>query len=73
MCSSIRQGQGLGREALFCVSVSNFPCYNKKSHHLLEIWLVPKCSGQVFAIPDYLFPDLFRCAMCESAQPAFKA
>lgn len=54
-----RTRPGVRRQAHFCVSVSNFPCYNEKSHPLLEIWLVPKCSGQVFATRDYLFPRSF--------------
>ena len=55
MCAFIGQGQWL-EEARFCVSVSYFPCYNKKSQPLLEIWSVPKCSRQVFSTRDYLFP-----------------
>lgn len=40
---------GVGKEGTFlCVSVSNFPCYNKKSHHLLEIWSVSLAPGKCF-------------------------
>lgn len=73
MCVFVwRTMPGVRREAHFCVSVSNFPCYNKKSHPLLEILLVPKRSGKCLQLVIIYSPDLFRCAMCESAQPAFK-
>lgn len=40
---------GVGKEGTFLfVSVSNFPCYNKKSHHLLEIWSVSIALGKCF-------------------------
>lgn len=60
-----------GRQARCWVSVSHFPCYNSQSHPLLEAWLVPKCSAPCLRLVITYPPCLFRCALCESAQPAF--
>lgn len=56
---------GVRREARFCISVSNFHCYDKKkkAHPLLEIWLVPKCSGQCLQLMLFI-PQVFIDVLC---------
>lgn len=65
MCVFIyRTKPGVRREACFCVSVSNLHCYDKKkSHPLLEICLVPKCSGQCLQLMLFI-PHIFLDVLC---------